>query len=155
MFGISTMELVLLGVLGCSGIQKIVAPKDVQELWPRIPTWSWPICGAVEALGPVLFALTPYKRLGFFLSYGYMGGVLSCICIIQNHDGHTIISGKSPLGKMGFMPLLFATLTTYAITTLDDDITTTSSMFKPIVYGLLGSAYAIICANYEGKEKKK
>jgi len=154
---LSWNEIILLGVLIPSALNKILAPGLLKEMWPRLPNWFWTPCGLWEVAG-VLFSTSvfageynySYQYIGLPLLYSFIGGVFSSIIAIKNDSGDTIISGKSNLGPMGFMPLVFASLTTYLISTIDTEHT---SITNPALYATFGFGWGLFCASFYSEDK--
>ena len=97
----------LLFIYGPSAVGKLVlGTKVMQPLWPTLPTWIWPATAAWEALALALTVLAPHAVAGWTMLYAFMGGVLSSLVYIPDQDGYTHVSGKGPLGRAGWLPLL-------------------------------------------------
>mmetsp|Transcript_5835 Transcript_5835/g.7358 ORF Transcript_5835/g.7358 Transcript_5835/m.7358 type:complete len:160 (-) Transcript_5835:276-755(-) len=153
---LSAVDIFLAGTFVSSGLSKVLAPQGLKEMWPRLPSWFWPICGMWEATGGLLITniLPDSLKIGFPLMYSFMGGVCCSILVIKNNEGNTIISGKSSLGGMGFVPLIFASAVIYIIWSIDEHH---SNLVMPVVYGIFGAVWGLICSHlgYDDAKKQK
>mmetsp|Transcript_21105 Transcript_21105/g.33967 ORF Transcript_21105/g.33967 Transcript_21105/m.33967 type:complete len:164 (+) Transcript_21105:541-1032(+) len=111
-------QTLLACILVPSGINKVVNPKPLKELFPRLPKWFWCPCGLWEMTGAILCykGLAP---LGLPLLYPFMGGVFYSICYLKDENGKTYLSGKGKLGKFGPLLLLPASFTLAVLLKLD------------------------------------
>lgn len=134
---LTNLELVALAIFIPSGLNKIVSPSLLMELWPTLPAWLWRPTGVYEMTGCLLAFLAPppLGMVGFGMLYSFMGGVMSSLVYIPDDKGRTHASGKGKLGLAGLGPLVPATGSTALVYSLEHY---TKGPLIPLFYGILG-----------------
>lgn len=115
------LDLLLLGIYIPSGLSKIVAPSNMAEMWPRLPSWFWPVAGFWEVIAALLTRVEGWEGLAYCMLYMFMGGVFCSVVYIPDQNGHTHVGGKGALGAGGAGMLVPSTLSTAFLVKLQMD----------------------------------
>jgi len=125
------------------------------KMFPRLPAWFWLPAGLWETTAGVLLVVgdtttgsntTTNTNTGIILAMILLGGGLFATIQLKDDNGHTILSGRSALGKAGYVPPLIGLVFSGAISYVGTATNTTNSTGAEeasLSLSVLGVCYAI------------
>ena len=95
----SIARLLLIVIFLITGLKKLPDSVELSEMFPQLPNWLWPICGAWEVLVALLM-WSKYDTVSIGMCYIILGGIFCSsvslktkehISLVQKTHGFVLI----------------------------------------------------------------